>query len=427
MLFHVWTLVKNNLRSNLLLVAGLFVIATSLWYAVDYVYAVAVNQQIPLGFDWKHVYYAQVGVLPEESAECDTASRTGEAVTEEYLTFYERIQRHPSVESACYTNLHFHYVWKNALLTLSLDTLQKRFYYRYVTPSYFTVFRVKGADGCSPEELTRRAVPGELVVSEKGAGYLLSPDDSRATRKGTELAGKFVTSHDYDRNDTLRVAAVCEEQKYNEYTAAQPAAYQILQFGRGWTIDYQEVPYIDLFFRVRAEADRPGFTEAFRKEMKRSLRVGNLYLADLRPMSAFREVHLADYRSDLYAYLAIAGFFLANAFLAVLGTFWFRTQQRREELAIRLVTGATKRNLQTLLLGEGFLLVTLAYLPALVLAFHLGAADLVTTYPVKWSVGRFFAGGALTYLLLLAVTAVSIAFPARQAMKLRPAEALHGE
>ena len=37
--------------------AGMFVIATSLWYAVDYVYAVVVNQQKSLGFDWEHVYY----------------------------------------------------------------------------------------------------------------------------------------------------------------------------------------------------------------------------------------------------------------------------------------------------------------------------------------------------------------------------------
>lgn len=37
MLIHILKIIKNNLRANLLLVAGIFVIATSLWYAVDYV------------------------------------------------------------------------------------------------------------------------------------------------------------------------------------------------------------------------------------------------------------------------------------------------------------------------------------------------------------------------------------------------------
>lgn len=51
MLIHLLIIIKNNLRANLLLMAGMFVIATSLWYAVDYVYAVVVNQQKSLGFD----------------------------------------------------------------------------------------------------------------------------------------------------------------------------------------------------------------------------------------------------------------------------------------------------------------------------------------------------------------------------------------
>ena len=141
----------------------------------------------------------------------------------------------------------------------------------------------------------------------------------------------------------------------------------------------------------------------------------------------FRNEQLSDYRSELYTYLAIAGFFLINAFLAVLGTFWFRTQHRREELAIRITSGATPHSLMRLLMGEGILLVTFAYIPALIVAYNLGVADLVNTWPVEWSLGRFIVGGILTYFLLLVVVVFSIWFPARQAMKIQPAEALHGE
>lgn len=432
MLTHLLTIIKNNLRANLLLMAGVFVIATSLWYAVDYVYAVGVNQQKSLGFDWEHVYYVQVGVLPGESMERDTASRSNDEVTAEYLGFYNRLQRHPAVESACYTLMHFHYVWKNGNGTISRDTLRTNSLYREVTPSYFTVFRVKGADGCSPEELSQRAShTNDFVLTENTAHSLLTPDNDNTNIKGTELAGQFVHSDVSMRDgepDSVRVAAVCENQKYNEYTNWRKTTYRIVQLGQGdFKIGYQSVPYHDMFIRVKSDADRPGFVESFRKEMKRQLRVGNLYLADMRPMSYYRNDHLADYRSDLYTYLAIAGFFLANAFLAILGTFWFRTQQRREELAVRLVAGATPRSLQALLMGEGFLLITLAYIPALIVAYNLGVSDLVETWPVEWSFIRFLVGGLVTYLLLLVIAAVSIWFPARQAMNIQPAEALHGE
>ena len=432
MLIHLLTIIKNNLRANLLLMAGIFVIATSLWYAVDYVYAVVVNQQKSLGFDWEHVYYVQVAVLPDESAERDTTSRSDDEITAEYLEFYNRLQRHPAVESACYTYMHFHYVWKNSSGTVSRDTLKTSSLYREVNPSYFTVFRVKGADGCSPQELARRAShTNDFVMTENAAHRLLTPDDDNAVIKGMELTGQFIHSGVSMRDgepDSVRVAVVCEKQKYNEYTNWQRAAYRIVQLGQGdFKIGYGDVPYHDMFIRVKTDADRPGFVESFRKEMKKQLRVGNLYLADMRPMSYYRNDHLADYRSDLYTYLAIAGFFLANAFLAILGTFWFRTQQRREELAIRLVAGATPRSLQALLMGEGFLLITFAYIPALVVAYNLGVSDLVETWPVEWSFTRFLTGGIITYLLLLAIAAVGIWFPARQAMKIQPAEALHGE
>ena len=426
MLIHILKIIKNNLRANLLLVAGIFVIATSLWYAVDYVYAVAVNGQKSLGFEWENVYYIQVGVLPQESLERDTTTRSPEMMTGEYLEFCNRLKRHPAVKDLCYTRMHFHYVWKNGFKTVFYDTLQAGAYTRMVSPGYFSVFGVKGADGCSPEELSKRARPEEMVMTDNLARYLISGKGSKeyTPRKGVEMVGKLV-SFNKDGSDSVRVSAVCENQKYNEYTSQQAAFYYVRN--DGFKCTYASIPYQDLFIRVKADADRPGFVEAFRKEMKKQLRVGNLYLADMRPMSEFRNEQLSDYRSELYTYLAIAGFFLINAFLAVLGTFWFRTQHRREELAIRITSGATPHSLMRLLMGEGILLFTFAYIPALIVAYNLGVADLVNTWPVEWSLGRFIVGGILTYFLLLVVVVFSIWFPARQAMKIQPAEALHGE
>lgn len=435
MLKHILTIIKNNFRSNLVLVGGMFVIATSLWYAVDYVYAVVVNQQKELGFDWQHTYYVQVGVLPEESEERDTTRRTDDEATEDYLDFYNRIQKHSAVESACYTYMHFHYIWKNGTTQLARDTFRVNPYIRLVSPSYFKVFRVKGVDGASPEEMARRAAhTNELVVTDNTARNLLAGDgDGNPSVKGIDVVGKWVfcgSKFSESQPDTVRIAAVCENQKYNEYTSQQSAAYLIRSLGQaGFEVGYGNIPYFDMFIRVKPDADvnEADFIRSFRREMKKQLRVGNLYLADMRPMGHFRNEQLADYRSELNMYLAIAGFFLTNAFLAVLGTFWFRTQQRREELAVRLAMGATPHRILTLLMGEGLVLITIAFLPATIVLYNLGYADLVETWPVEWSTLRFILGGLMTYLLLLVIVMISIWFPARGAMKIEPAEALHGE
>lgn len=182
MLIHILKIIKNNLRANLLLVAGIFVIATSLWYAVDYVYAVAVNGQKSLGFEWENVYYIQVGVLPQESLERDTTTRSPEMMTGEYLEFCNRLKRHPAVKDLCYTRMHFHYVWKNGFKTVFYDTLQAGAYTRMVSPGYFSVFGVKGADGCSPEELSKRARPEEMVMTDNLARYLISGKEAKNIR-----------------------------------------------------------------------------------------------------------------------------------------------------------------------------------------------------------------------------------------------------
>ena len=47
------------------------------------------------------------------------------------------------------------------------------------------------------------------------------------------------------------------------------------------------------------------------------------------------------------------GFLLLNIFLGLLGTFWFRTQQRRSEIALHKVHGASDMSIFTRLISEG--------------------------------------------------------------------------
>ena len=89
-----------------------------------------------------------------------------------------------------------------------------------------------------------------------------------------------------------------------------------------------------------------------------------------------------------------------NAFLAVLGTFWFRTQQRRAELGLRVALGSTRVSLRKLLLGEGLILLTLAFIPAIIVGANLGFAEIVSDYPVEFTLLRFLAGMFVTYILL---------------------------
>lgn len=79
-------------------------------------------------------------------------------------------------------------------------------------------------------------------------------------------------------------------------------------------------------------------------------------------------------------------------------------------------------------------MLTLVTLPAMIVCYNVGIArftmgplELITTWPVKWSFLRFLLGSLGAWLLIALMVVIGIWFPARQAIKIQPAEALHEE
>ena len=123
------------------------------------------------------------------------------------------------------------------------------------------------------------------------------------------------------------------------------------------------------------------------------------------------------------------GFLLLNFFLGLLGTFWFRTQQRVSEIAIRMVNGATRSSIFGRLIGEGLLILTVVTVVAI-------GFDILISYLElnQWlngnkylSWGRTSLCVLISYVLMAIMISVGIAFPAYRAMHIQPTEALHDE
>lgn len=413
---HVLKIIWNNGRHNFWLIGGLFVISVSLWYAVDYLYSIGVNQNRSLGFDWHHVYKIQMGALTPESSKFMNDPEHTEKAGNDLLTFMSRLEHHPAVESVCLTRMHKHYEWTNRSSNLNVDSLSVNVWFRTVTPDYFRVFRVHGADGSSPEALVKKAEFTDLIITKQAAKRLFADADA---------VGKKV--FDFYSKDTVRISAVTENQKYNEYTSYYSAAYEILSMNDIAGLNYQDIPWHGLYIRVHPQADVENFIGTFRHDMRTQLMIGNLYLEDMRPMSAIRDEHLKDDRSEVYTYITVIIFFLLNAFLAVLGTFWSRTQQRQSELALRLAIGSSKWNVNRILNYEGIFLLTIAYALAMIVGWNLGIAELVSTWPIEFTFTRFIISSCIGYILLLLIVRLGIWYPSRHAMKIKPAEALHEE
>ena len=194
--------------------------------------------------------------------------------------------------------------------------------------------------------------------------------------------------------------------------------------------------WAQIVFRVKPAADGPDYRTNFIREIAPRLDVDDLFVADAVPYTEQQlqfEVMNGD-TDKVNSQAIVVLFLLVNVFLGLIGTFWFRTRRRRNEIALRLAMGSTKKQIFCLLMGEGLLLLTLVTLPAMIVCYNVGIAEftmghteLITTWPVKWSFLRFLLGSLGAWLLIALMVVIGIWFPARQAIKIQPAEALHEE
>lgn len=86
--------------------------------------------------------------------------------------------------------------------------------------------------------------------------------------------------------------------------------------------------------------------EMLMKDAPTQFRIGNLMVTDVVSFKDIRRNYQTFYTNRERNYYAGMGFLLLNIFLGLLGTFWFRTQQRVGEIAIRKVNGATPQHIQ---------------------------------------------------------------------------------
>lgn len=104
---------------------------------------------------------------------------------------------------------------------------------------------------------------------------------------------------------------------------------------------------MQICFRVRPNVAAESASEyavRFKKEMKHRLAAGNFWLANVQYYPDVRTNYLATSMNTGGQKLdvAINLFLLINVFLAVIGTFWFRVNRRRNELGIRMAVGSTR-------------------------------------------------------------------------------------
>lgn len=416
--------IRNEWRTNLFLFVELLLVFTVLWYIVDEATVTARVYTAPMGYDVEHCYTITVDRLTSKSLQYNP-DLTAEDDVDALLEIAERLRHRPGVEAVALSQNCKPYNEGANNYTFYLEdsiAVTQRLY--WVQPDFYRVFRYRTADGGGPEALADATVKGSMVITSNVAAEY----EAARMPDAAPLLGKEVPLSYPDRGYHLRVGAIAAPVRRSRFDTSQEFGGPFIgvNLSRENMVDIGLVRALELSVRVRPDADRD-FAESLLADADRQYRVGNLFLLDAHPFSDLRYVYELEDTNELKTRLCVLIFLLVNIFLGVIGTFWFRTQQRRQEVALRMAMGSPRRAIFGRLMTEGLLLLTLAALPAALIAFNIGYGELVDVSKLPFDAFRFFSAILLTWLLMAAMIVTGIWYPARRAMKLQPAEALYDE
>lgn len=416
--------IRNEWRSNLFLFAELLLVFIVLWYVVDLCMVTGRIYTAPMGYDVEHCYQLTLGKLTDKSPLFNPSLTVSDDV-DAMLEIVDRLRHRPGVEAVAVSQNCAPYNDGGNVTAFYLnDSIQVSARLYWVQPDFFRVFRYHTSDGRGAEVLAEAITDGTIVITSNvaaGVKALQLPDASSLLNR--EVAWNYP-----DQGHHARVAAVATPVRCSHFEMPHEygGSFIAYQLTHADMVGLGMVRAVQVSLRVRPDADRD-FVAGILADVDRLYQVGNVYLLDVQPYGEIRHIRELEDTNEAKTELCAIGFLLLNIFLGVIGTFWFRTQHRRLEVAVRMAMGSTRRGIFFRLIGEGLLLLTVAALPAALIAFNAGVAELVDVSKLPFDGWRFLSALLLTWLLMAVMIVTGIWFPASQAMRIQPAEALHDE
>ncbi|WP_294616944.1 ABC transporter permease [uncultured Bacteroides sp.] len=404
--------IKNEWRSNLWLALELLVVSVVMWYVVDYLYTRAATYMEPRGFDISHCYNIEMGKLTDKSPDY-IADRTTEEEKADILELVERLRRRPEIEAVSLSENSYPYNGSNSSQPIFCDTLASPEWTirRMVTPDFMRVFRYQGANGETPDHLAQVLERGEFIAS------------NHLFQKYDRPLGEFIGKGFYlfsDTTRTYRLGATVKPVRYCDFIQACES-YTYL-----YKLDWYGVRH-ELCVRVREGQDHD-FIQRLKADSEKQFRLGNIFISEIRSFKDIRRNFQQSWSNDVRNYVMGMGFLLLNIFLGLLGTFWFRTQQRRSEIALHKAHGASDMEIFSRLISEGLLLLLLVTPIALIIDYNLANVELNSWRngtTLEW--GRLLLCALISFVLIGLMILIGISIPARKAMKIQPAEVLRSE
>lgn len=414
-------------RRNGWLLAELILVTLLTWYITDPVFVLSYNRSLPLGYNPDGLLIASICNLPSKAPGYLQEESDSLHMMRNLNRMLHEVRNHPDVQSAtplftfAYPGSGGCYTW-----ALSYDTLECYLSIHFFTPrsDYFKTFGFEVLEGKTLQDLDNMDFQKEEIV--------ITNDMPRKLANSNTLTGKQIYA-DNDKDTTFyRVKAMVERVRARSFEQWLPTCFQPQVKVRA-----DEVANGNILIRLRPEVSEQRFLHDFRPWAQKHLRAGNLYIRDAQ--SYQEQLKKQEYGfgvTNIYRMnIALAVFFLINLVLGVTGTFWLQTRSRHEEVGIMMSYGASRRHICRLLMGEGAVLASFAWLVGCLIYLQYGISEgnwyqqgfADSFYWINDFWLHYGAVSLIVYIVIVSVVLLGVYIPAYRISRIQPTDALRDE
>lgn len=426
----------NQRRQNGWIFLELLVVSFFLWTVIDPIYVLTANRAIDRGYNPEGLYVVNIGMYDETNGNFnpDMASDSMNLIA--YHRIARIVHELPEVE---YWTISGNQSFPNSNSWIGTqvfaDTASLHKNEGFVHAQKYSFVATEGSDMLQTYEIKDALTGKNLRLPEQTDGKaFISERLAKRLFESIDVIGKKI----YQEDETLEIAGVFVDFKHRDYE--QPYPLIITTYSEMYGSKYMPWWY-NFIIRLKPGVDESAFIQRFQQEVGPQLSIGNFYFDSLKKFSDLSEAYAmaSGVTNKLRLQYALTSFTLLCIFLGMVGTFWIRSNARREEIGVMRSIGASQRCIVRQFLIEAWLLLTTAFV--LVIPFLLYHAQTNGLYAVEMN--RYFVPNPeywqnrfgfhfsivliISYLILLIIALIGTYIPVVRAARTLPADALRNE
>lgn len=419
-------------KANGWLFAEFVIVTILLWFIIDPSVVTLYNKSLPLGYDADRLVLFKFSKYDKSSPRYDAANDSADVMESSISSIYRTLKSHPAVESATLTDDYFinssyiaSTVWESG--NAAVDTLMHGTPIVVVRPgtAFYETYGITVKEGgMTQQELSEMSLGRDVVITEEMA-QLYWP--------GENAAGKRFVDKVSDGDTTWRtVKAVVSDTRFRSTMPTNGLVFTEDKLFTKWNF------YV--VARLREGEDRQQFTFDIYPWALENLNAGNYYVDEVTDYdSIIEDAYRANVSGRMIMMLVLYVFFLINVVLGTIGTMWLQTRRRIRESGVLRSFGATRSDIMRMLIGESFVLYTVAFILADLIYMQFGykfglnmgfdrpvALNMTDSWVIHfWS--HFGVLSLIVYIIMLVCVLVGTYLPARKLSRVSPVEALRYE